>query len=268
MNNPISDINSTIDSPRLPNPSRAPDVCNGDYQMTSEESEPIDGTNGANVGYQAENKSLNEIIAELKTAIDQIVTNQTNARKLILELARRLDEGHKCERKQICRRIKDILKDKIKQGHITGKWIEDCLPAEYKRKYIKSEVTSLSKKAKKLQEMVVDNSGKVHAELVSPNGSDTENAPLLQKQHSQNLRYGDEGGYPRCFELEEALRKASKMSTAEQLAKSEIKVTISKDKYEKIKFAMQNSDSFFYIVLNSANQSFVRAEPDISELII
>src|SRR5919108_1245394 len=123
--------------------------------MTSEGSESIDGVNGANVIYSSENKSLNEIIAELKTVIDQIVTNQTNARKLILELAKRLDEGHKYERNQICRRIKDILKDKIRQGHITDKWIEDCLPAEYKRKYTKSEVTSLSKKAKRLQEEMV-----------------------------------------------------------------------------------------------------------------
>jgi hypothetical protein len=52
------------------------------------------------------------------------------------------------------------------------------------------------------------------------------------------------------------------------LAESEIKVPISKDKYEEIKFAMQYSDAFFYIVINSANQSFVRAEPDISELIL
>jgi polyhydroxyalkanoate synthesis regulator phasin len=228
--------------------------------MTSERSESINGANGANVVYSSENKSLNEIIAELKTVIDQIVINQTNARKLILELARRLDEGHKCERNQICRRIKDILRDKIRQGHITGKWVEDCLPAEYKRKYTKSEVTSLSKKAKKLQEMVVDNSGKVHAELVSPNG--------LQKEQSENIRYGDEGRCPRCSELEEAHRKAYKISTAEQLDRREIKVTISKDKYEEIQFAMQNSDASFYIVLNSANQSFVRAEPDISELIL
>jgi hypothetical protein len=229
--------------------------------MTSEGSDSINGANGANVVCSSENKSLDEIIAELKAVIDQIVTNQTNARKLILELARRLDEGHMCERNQICRRIKDILKDKIRQGHITDKWIEDCLPAEYKRKYTKSEVTSLSKKAKKLQEMVVDNSGKVHAELISPND--------LQKEQSENIRYGDEGGSPRCSELEEeALRKASKISTAEQLANNEIKVTISKDKYEEIQFAMQNSDASFYIVINSANQSFVRAEPDISELIL
>ena len=117
----------------------------------------------------------------------------------------------------------------------------------------------LSKKAKRLQEMVVDNSGKVHAELMSPNS--------LQKEQSENLEHRDEGGCPRCPELEEALRKASKISTAEQLAKSEIKVPISKDKYDEIKFAMQNSDAFFYIVLNSASQSFVRAEPEISELI-
>ncbi len=228
--------------------------------MTSEGFESIDGVNDSNVVYSPENKSLNEIIAELKTAIDRIVTNQTNARKLILELARRSDEGHICERNQICRRIKDILKDKIKQGHITDKWIEDCLPVEYKRKYTKSEVTSLSKKAKKLQEMVVDNSGKVHAELVSPNG--------LQKEQSDNTRYGEEGGCPRCSQLEEALRKASKISTAEQLAEREIKVTISKDKYKEIKSAIRLSRDSFYIVFDSANRTFVRAEPDISKFIL
>ena len=38
-----------------------------------------------------------------------------------------------------------ILKDKIREGKITEKWIEECLHQEYKRKYNKSEVSSLSK---------------------------------------------------------------------------------------------------------------------------
>jgi hypothetical protein len=65
--------------------------------------------------------------------------NKTSARDLIQELARRLDESMQCEQGQICKRIKEILKDKIQEGKITEKWIEECLPKEYKRKYIKSE---------------------------------------------------------------------------------------------------------------------------------
>ncbi|HZA08416.1 MAG TPA: hypothetical protein VE619_11990 [Nitrososphaeraceae archaeon] len=55
------------------------------------------------------------------------------------------------KRNQICRKIKQILKDKITERKITAKWIEKCLPSEYKRKYndnknkkIKSELSSLS----------------------------------------------------------------------------------------------------------------------------
>jgi len=59
-------------------------------------------------------------------------------------LARRLDESKQCEQGQISKRIKEILKDKIHEGKISGKWIEECLPKEYKRKYIKSELSSLS----------------------------------------------------------------------------------------------------------------------------
>ena len=43
-----------------------------------------------------------------------------------------------------------MLADKIKEGKITKKWIERCLPQEYRRRYVKSEQSSLSGKAKKL----------------------------------------------------------------------------------------------------------------------
>ena len=200
------------------------------------------------------------IIANLRETIDQLNSNFKSAKESIIELARRLDEDSICERSKISRLIKHVLKDKILEGKITAKWIEDCLPEEYKRNYSKSEQNSLSKKAKKLQEMVVDNSGKVSAELVSPNG--------LQKEQSENLRYGYEGGCPKCSELEEALRKASKISTAEQLAESEIKVPISKDKYKEIKSAMQESRDFFYIICDSTNRTFVCAELELEDLII
>jgi hypothetical protein len=52
-----------------------------------------------------------------------------------------------------------MLADKINEGKITGKWIEECLPQEYKRKYAKSELSSLSGNAKKVGKILVDNEG-------------------------------------------------------------------------------------------------------------
>lgn len=88
-------------------------------------------------------KRLEQIITDIKLAIDQIDSSFKNARDLILELARTLDESGECERRSISRKIKELLADKIQEGKITAKWIHDCLPSEYKREY-KREVTSLS----------------------------------------------------------------------------------------------------------------------------
>ena len=57
-----------------------------------------------------------------------------------------------------------MLADKIKEGKITKKWIEHCLPQQYTRSYAKSEQCSLSGKAKKLEKIIiVDNKGKTIA---------------------------------------------------------------------------------------------------------
>ena len=57
-----------------------------------------------------------------------------------------------------------MLADKIKEGKITKKWIERCLPQEYRRRYAKSEQSSLSGKAKNLEKiMIVDNKQKTIA---------------------------------------------------------------------------------------------------------
>jgi hypothetical protein len=200
-------------------------------------------------------------IANLRNVIDQF---GTNSKELVIELARGINEEKICERNKISRLIKYILKDKIREGKITAKWIEDCLPEDYKRRYSKSEVSSLSRKVKKLQGMLVDNRGKVHSELISPNGSGKENQSIIQKEQAKDVAEG----CPRCLELEEALRKASKISTAEQLAESEIKVTIFKDKYEEIKSAMQESGDLFHIIVDSVNRILVRIEVGLKEDII
>src|ERR1051325_2147483 len=80
---------------------------------------------------------IENIIAKLRVVIEEHDKNFADAKSLILELARHLDETRQCEGTQICRKIKQMLKDKINEGRITGKWIEECLPQEYKRKYAK-----------------------------------------------------------------------------------------------------------------------------------
>lgn len=90
-------------------------------------------------------QNIDEIITNLQSLIDQMDFYNREAKDLILELARRLDEERGFERGIICREIKKILKDKISQRKISEKWIEECLPKEYKRKYSKSELSSLSK---------------------------------------------------------------------------------------------------------------------------
>src|SRR5215469_6610104 len=74
-------------------------------------------------------------VKELRIVIDQLHLNFKQAGELILEIARRLDEDHVVKQDQICRKIKEFLKDKIQQRKISEGWIEECLPTEYKRKY-------------------------------------------------------------------------------------------------------------------------------------
>src|SRR5215831_4986148 len=52
-------------------------------------------------------------IKELRIVIDQLHLNFIQAGELILEIARRLDEDHVVKQDQICRKIKEFLKDKI-----------------------------------------------------------------------------------------------------------------------------------------------------------
>jgi hypothetical protein len=122
----------------------------------------------------AENQTINGIIVDLKLVVDQLGNNFTKTKELIHELARRLDESKLCERDQVSRKIKEILKDKIKEGKITAKWIEDCLSPEYKRKYTtKSEDTSLSSEIGK--EIVVDASGNSEIESATTSDADPNN---------------------------------------------------------------------------------------------
>ena len=107
---------------------------------------------------------IESVAVDLRAVIDALDKNFASAKSLILELARLLDETKQCKQSQICTKIKEMLADKIKEGKITKKWIERCLPQEYRRRYAKSEQSSLSGKAKNLEKIIiVDNKGKTVA---------------------------------------------------------------------------------------------------------
>jgi hypothetical protein len=223
---------------------------------------------------------IKTVVVNLRAVIDEIDRNFASAKSLILELARLLDETKQFRQSQICTKIKEMLKDKIHEGKITGKWIERCLPQEYRRRYAKSEQSSLSRKAKKLGEILVDNEGKSLAESSSYEGSSIDNIShtqtqgrdrnqTLQKDTSNNLGISEDDdalqvnddGCIRVQELQEAFLKALMMMTeAEHLSGAEIKLTIPKDRYEEIKTAISNGSNCCYLVLDRNTGLLLRSE--------
>ena len=237
----------------------------------------LDGSTG-NPTTLLRTNQVEDIIAKLRVIIDELDKNFADAKNLILELARHLDETKQSEQTQICRKIKEMLKDKIKEGKITGKWIEECLPQEYKRKYAKSELSSLSRNAKKAGKILVDNEGKSLAESSSYESSNIDNIAhiahmqtqgrdrnqTLQKDTPNNLGISENDhngcGCIRVQEWEGAFLKALMMIEAEDLSGAEIKFTIPKDRYEEVKTAMCNGSNCCYLIFDRNSGSFLRSE--------
>ena len=156
------------------------------------------------------NPKLHGIIIDLKNIIDDYDYNFKKFPELILELARRLNEEKSCEQNKISQIIKEILKDKIKEGKITAKWIEECLPSEYKRKYtIKSEQSSLSRKKKDLI-------------LVTNEGKERKIDDISIPYNKNELAYPvDQSDKIQTYELEEALRKQQQFLRSDQILSEE-----------------------------------------------
>ena len=224
---------------------------------------------------------IETIVTKLRLVIDELGRNFTNARNLILELARLLDETQRCEQCQISRKIKQMLKDKINEGKITGKWIEECLPQEYKRKYSKSELSSLSRNAKKVGKILVDNEGKILAESSSYESSNIDNIAhiahiahaqtqgrdrnqTLQKDIPNNLGISENDDDDVCCiggqDLQEALLQALMMTQDEHLSGAEIKFTIPTDRYDEVKTAMRNGSSCCYLIFDRNTGLLLRSE--------
>ena len=234
--------------------------------------------------------NYNGIIADLRCLIDDIDSNFKKAKDLILELAQRLDVERPSERIHICRWIKNILKDKITEGKITEKWIEECLPQEYKRGYTKSEVSSLSKRAKrdvaeqqrKNKDTIVVDAQSAKSVLTTidshdDNGADDDDSNLYndneteqgpnKKIANQNTRFEDYDKHQalcsEIYELRQAVRKQTCIVTADQISATELEFTIPKEKYREIKAAMKNSRDSISVTFDKSSGVLQRADSDI-----
>jgi acid phosphatase class B len=181
-----------------------------------------------------------------------------------LELARLLDESKQYEQSKICIRIKELLKDKILQGKVTEKWIENCLPKEYKRKYAdginknKSEVTSLLIKQCKKD---TTEEKQLEKDAIA---MDTKGDAVLNSAADNNAYFNQryEALVNENIELQEVVQMLTPIQTADQISSTETGFTIRKEKYEEVKAAIQSSKDCITVVFDK-NGTLLHAKPDI-----
>ena len=213
----------------------------------------INNTSSSYDSIQNDEQEINGIIVDLRQVIDQLSLNKTSARDLIQELARRLDENKQCEQGQICKRIKEILKDKIQERKITEKWIEECLPKEYKRNYVKSELNSLSNSPEKI---LVNSQGKTITEPKAEPANDNINVKNPSICHNCELLETEN------LQLREALESKTQLITAEKLLENgERKFVILKRHEAEIIDALQKCNTNCNLVFSSEGM-LDRIEPD------
>ena len=190
----------------------------------------------------SEDQTIKGIITDLKLVVDQLGNNFTKAKELIHELARLLDESKQCERDQVSRKIKEILKDKIREGKITAKWIEDCLPQEYKRKYTtKSEDTSLSKE--NMKEIEVDASGNSEIVSAATSNADPNNIVVNYESRPPDAESLNTDASPIDEDLELAVKQSTSFTTADQQLSEQGSVVELETKIERLQSDLQSKSN-------------------------
>ncbi|MFY9966042.1 MAG: hypothetical protein WAK50_09920 [Nitrososphaeraceae archaeon] len=219
-----------------------------------------------------QNSVVYGMIIDLRLSIDDYYNHLIRVKELILEIAKILSqEEWKFEKSTICTRIKEILEDKVREGKITERWIEECLPSEYKRSYTKSELSSQLKKDKKLVKKVrAKNKPEDEQGVESPReilvSTDGTQLSSLQGLECGNKTKDYERLNPENKELKEALvqRDRESFSTADLLSKREIEFMIPTEQFNEIHRVMENCNDFCYLTFDVKDKMFLCAESDTS----
>jgi hypothetical protein len=238
-------------------------------------------------------ENVKSIARNLRIAVEQMHLGLTKAKELILETATQLDEEHVEEQAKICKKIKEILKDKIQEGKISEGWIEECLPREYKRKYIRTESQQNHLSEAQQPELVVSTEGNQISQSDKPSDIDTKapdtESSLFERQEDQSPSAGESSLPPaaadvnllshpsdkyigqectsclalqdQVTELKDALQRIS-IPTADQIPAPGFECIIPKEEYEMVKDAMDKSKNAIFLKCDGSKK-FVRALADV-----
>jgi hypothetical protein len=206
----------------------------------------MDNITKKTIEYYYNDPRLKEIIADLKVAIDELGYIFTNVNEIIKELARRLYEDNICEIDKISYVIKEILADKINEGKVSSRWIEKCLPKEYKRKYlVKSEQGSLSPKRSKTITITNPKKDILNASIepiLQPEDNSINPSKIIVYPEKKN-----EIDELQTYELEEALRKQQQFLSGDQIFSEESVFIIQQNNFRLVNEVIEKSNKSCYM---------------------
>jgi hypothetical protein len=224
----------------------------------------------SSIDYCMNHPSVNGIIADLKMMVEELHFEFMKLREIIIELARRLDEEQICKQETICQAIKEILKEKIAEDKISERYIESCLPTEYKRKHIRkkiieSEICSVTQnKSAALIKKDESNNNIDYINLENRNIEPQYNNNItktLPKLHDEEFE-----GCSLCKdvvaqnkELREIAQKNIKFLSADMLNNG---TKISKNKAKEIEAVSNRCKDFIYLIFNMEG-NIIRIKADI-----
>jgi len=224
------------------------------------------------IDYCINHPSVNGIIADLKMLVENLHLEFTKLREIIQELARRLDENKICKQEIICQAIKEILKEKIAEGKISERYIESCLPTEYKRKHSRKKIIE-TEQISVLQKNNQDTSIMQNNEAI--NNSDYINLENrnIEPQYNNNItktlpkpHNAEVEGCSLCKdvvaenkELREIAKKNIMFLSAERLNNG---IKISKNKAKEIEDVNKRCKDFIYLIFDIGG-NIIRVKADI-----
>ena len=223
------------------------------------------------IDYPINHPSVNGIIADLKMLVENLDLEFTKLREIIQELARRLDENKLCKQETICQTIKEILKEKIAEGKISERYIEGCLPTEYKRKHIRKKIieteicsVSQSNQGASLIQKDESNNNSDYIKLenrpmeVQFNNKLTKNPPKLHDTEFEGCSLCKDV-VAENKELREIGKKNIMFLSAERLNNG---IKISKNKAKEIEDVSKRCKDFIYLIFDIGG-NIIRIKDDI-----
>jgi len=225
------------------------------------------------IDYSINHPAVNGIIADLKIMVEKFHLEFTKLREIIQELAKRLDENKICKQEIICQAIKEILKEKVSEGKISERYIESCLPTEYKRKHIRKKIIETEQisvsQNKSISLIQNDESNKHHDYINLERDSEPQYNNNLTKTLPK-LHHEEFEGCSLCKEviaenkeLREIAQKNIKFLSAELLNNG---IKISKNKTKEIEEVSNRCKDFIYLIFNmEGNIITIKADIEIDK---